>query len=117
MTLEYSNLRWVENDKYTGWLYDFSHMPRTLWGGKLVENIIQSLARIVVMNNMLTIHRELDLRPVLQAHDELVYVVPANETGAYREAIQKIMSTPPEWAPTLPVAVSVKYGETYGDAK
>ena len=117
MALEYPNLKWVNGDKYIGWMYEFSHMPRTIWGGKLDENIIQSLARIVIMKNMLSIHREIDLHPVLQAHDELVYIVPEKEVETYMKEIHAIMTAPPQWAPTLPVAVSIKHGETYGDAK
>lgn len=99
------------------WVYRFGYEVRTLWGGKLTENIVQALARIVIVENMLTIEKELGLRPVLQVHDELDYVIPEAEADATAQAITRIMSVPPAWAENLPVAVEVNYGPTFGDCK
>lgn len=117
MRIVYHNLRWVEKDKYKGWLYDFGGRPRTIWGGKVVENIIQGLSRIKIMNDMVTVRKEVGVVPVLQAHDELVYVVLERDVEDYIEAIEEIMVRPPDFAPDIPIAVESGYGPTYGDAK
>lgn len=107
----------LQRDQYGEWSYKFGREIRHLWGGKLTENIVQALARIVVMENMLTIKRELGLQMVLQVHDELDYVVPERDAQSYADAITEIMSVPPPWAPDLPVAVEVHWGPTFGDCK
>ncbi len=117
MAIAYHNLRWIESKKYTGYAYDFAGQGRTLWGGKMVENICQSLARIIIMGNMRQVKKELGLRPALQAHDELVYVVPTSEVTQLRLSILKIMQISPAFAPDLPMGAEAAYGPTYGDAK
>ncbi len=117
LALHYNNLRMVHSKKYEGWAYDFAGQGRTLWGGKVVENICQSLGRIVIMAAMLRIKKEIDLRPALQAHDELVYVVPTPQAAAYKKEILRIMRISPDFAPDLPIDAEVMWGPTYGDAK
>lgn len=99
------------------WTYSHGGITKTLWGGKLAENIVQALARLVIMEQMLEIYRRLKLRPVLQVHDELVYVIPKGEAHDVKLGLTEIMTTPPEWAPDLPVAVEVAFGKSYGECK
>lgn len=117
MTLDYPNLRWVEAQKYTGWSYDFAGMGRTMWGGKMVENLVQALARIAIVEHMLEVKDRLGIRPALQAHDELVYVVENGRLDECREGLLSIMKTPPSYAPDLPIDAEAAAGPTYGDAK
>lgn len=117
MSIQYNNIRYVTSKTYTGWVYDYAGMGRTLWGGKIVENIVQSLARIVVMDQMCQIKKEIGLRPALQAHDELVYVVPTADVEYYEEQVLAIMRQPPAFAPDLPIDAESAWGATYGDAK
>lgn len=114
MPIYYNDVRRTDSGD---WVYTFGRETRKLFGGKLTENVVQALARIVVMENMLTIHRELGLQPVLQVHDELDYVVPERDAESLAEQIKKIMSVPPSWAPGLPVAVEIHWGPTFGDCK
>ena len=114
MPIYYNELRRSDEGE---WIYTFGRETRKLFGGKLAENIVQALARIVVMDNMLTIHRELGLQMVLQVHDELDYVVPERDAESLAAQITRIMSAPPAWAPDLPVAVEVHWGPTFGDCK
>lgn len=113
MPIYYNNLS-REHDE---WWYTFGRETRKLFGGKLTENIVQALARILVMDNMITIRRELGLQMVLQVHDELDYVVPEAQADEYARQIKEIMAIPPTWAPGLPVAAEVNYGPTFGDCK
>lgn len=113
MPIYYNNLERVDGE----WWYTFGRETRKLFGGKLTENIVQALARIVVMDNMLTIYRELGLQVKMQVHDELDYVVPEAHAADYARQITEIMSITPTWAPGLPLAVEVNYGPTFGDCK
>ena len=97
--------------------YKYASETRTLWGGKVAENCVQALARIVVMDQMLNIERTLGLKLALQQHDELDYIVPEAEADSLVAEIKRIMSIAPSWAPDLPVAVEVNYGPTLGHCK
>lgn len=79
----------------------------------MVENIVQGLARIIVGEQMLKIRER--YRPVLTVHDAAVVVVPKDELTQAVAFITQVMSTPPDWCSTLPVACETKYGQSYGD--
>jgi len=87
-----------------------------IYGGKVVENIVQALARIVVSEQMTTL-RERGFPVALQVHDENVMCVLDPMVGVAKQVAQEVMSTPPTWLPQLPVACEVGSGETYGDCK
>lgn len=117
MSLIYNKLRKITTDKYTGYVYNFAGETRTLWGGKLTENIVQKLARILIMGYMRQIRHTIGIIPALRQHDELDYVVPLKYADKIAAVIGKIMRVPPSWAPDLPVEVEINYGPTLGDCK
>jgi DNA polymerase len=117
MAIYYHNLRFIDTSKYRGWSFTYAERPKTIWGGTMVENLCQALARITITEHMLNIRKRLNLRPALQAHDELVYVVKEKFADRYREALEKLMRTPPSFAPDLPIDAEAAWGQTYGDAK
>jgi len=86
-----------------------------IYGGKVVENITQAVARIVVAEQMAKIGRRYPV--ALQVHDEVVCVVPEDQADACKDFMMGVMSTPPKWAPDLPVACEADVGVNYGDAK
>lgn len=120
MQLVYNGLKHLDgNNKlnYQGWAYSFGGEMRTLWGGKVTENIVQALARIIIMKYMLQIKKEYGMVPVLRVHDELVYVVQETAADEMATACSQIMRVPPSWAKGLPIEVEANYGPTYGDCK
>jgi hypothetical protein len=94
-------------------------LPELTWtkiyGGKVVENITQAVARIVVSEQMVRIGRRYPV--ALQVHDEIVCVVPEDQADACKQFMMDVMSTPPKWAPDLPVACEADVGPNYGSAK
>ena len=107
--IRYPNLR-LDNDRMT---YDSRRGPVSIWGGAVVENVVQALARIIVGEQMLNLRER--YRPVLTVHDAAVIVCPVNELESALAFITQVMSTPPDWAAGLPVACEAKYGKSYGD--
>jgi DNA polymerase len=87
-----------------------------LYGGKLLENITQALARIVVMQAAVRLS-EKGLRFVMQAHDELVFVVLDAFVEDAKLIIQEEMTRAPAWMPDLPLAVEIGQGANYGACK
>ena len=85
-----------------------------LYGGLLVENRTQGLARQVVAEQALTIADELKYwKLAMTTHDELVGLVPTRYANRALKVVQKIMSTPPLWAPDLPLAVDAHISNRY----
>lgn len=111
--ISYPNLRTEKVDGKTKFVYKSRRGDVTIWGGSVVENVVQALARIIVGEQMLKINEK--YRPVLTVHDAVVNVVPKEEIDTAMKYITDIMSTPPTWAGSLPVACEAKYGESYGD--
>ena len=85
-----------------------------IYGGKVTENIVQALARIVVTTQMVAIAKRYKI--VLQVHDEVVCCVDEAEAEEAKAFIMQCMSTPPSWAPDLPVACEADIGKNYGEA-
>ena len=110
LLIRYPNLRLDENGKM---IYDSRKGPVNIWGGSMTENVVQALARIIVGEQMLKTREK--YRPVLTVHDAAVIVAPKEGVEEAVDFITKIMSTPPEWCPDLPVACEAKWGESYGE--
>lgn len=73
------------------------------WGGTLVENLVQAIARDCLAENLLRLDTEGYVIP-LHVHDEVVLDVPIG-TGSV-EHVTEIMSQPISWAPGLPLSAA-----------
>ncbi len=100
----------------TEYRYRYGKFTHTLYGAKLLENIVQALARIVVMNAALRL-ADRGYKFALQAHDELAFLVPDTDVDNAKEIIHTEMTRRPSWAPDLPLSASTEAGKSYGDAK
>jgi len=87
-----------------------------IYGGKVTENIVQALARIVVSEQAIAI-TQAGYPVVLQVHDENVVVVDNSQADTAQQVMENVMSTPPGWAPDLPVACESAIGDNYGECK
>lgn len=86
-----------------------------IYGGKIVENITQALAAIVIREQMVEIGKRWHV--AFQVHDEIVLVVPTDRADEAQADIEQVMSTPPAWAPDLPIACEAGYADNYAEAK
>jgi DNA polymerase len=84
-----------------------------IYGGKVTENLIQALARIVVSEQMTAIGRHYHV--AFQVHDEIIITAPEEQAQHAEKLIVEIMSTPPSWASTLPVACEAGTANNYGE--
>jgi DNA polymerase I-like protein with 3'-5' exonuclease and polymerase domains len=87
-----------------------------IYGGKVTENIVQALARIVVSEQATAI-KEAGYPVVLQVHDENVCVPVLSQVNSAQQVMENVMSTPPSWATDLPVACESAVGGNYGECK
>ena len=87
-----------------------------LYGAKILENVTQALARIVIMDTALRLEN-LGYRFVLQAHDELAFVIPDDDIDNAKKIILEELVRPVKWMPELPLAAEIGVGQNYGECK
>lgn len=108
-------------DPVTGeWIFIYGGRTKKLYGGKLLENIIQALARIIVMDAAVTLREPMaaiDAHFVLQAHDELVYDAPEEMASHARALLEWAMRLRPDWSPAVPVDCESGVGGDYASIK
>jgi len=112
LSMKYKNPR-LDNGEY---IYNYGWGTYKMYGGKMLENIIQFLARIIIMNAALRLN-DLGYRFCLQAHDELVFIVPIADEANAKAIIYKELTRKPSWGSDIPLEAEVKSGPTYGDCK
>lgn len=110
LRLKYPNLIRCQTGSYR---FDGRRSYENTYGGKLTENIIQALSRIVVTEAMLRIAKIPDLNIVLTVHDEIVCVGPKTDAEARFNAIINEMCVAPSWAPDLPLAAEGGFDLSY----
>lgn len=71
-----------------------------LWGSKIVENIVQRVARDVFCECMLRVE-ESGIPTFLSVHDEMLSEVPV---GTDPRELEEIIAINPEWMPDVPLA-------------
>ena len=117
--LKYPNLR-LREDETTGKVeivYNTKKgkavIPNRIYGGKVIENVCQALARIVIGEQMLTVARK--YKVVMTVHDAIAIIAPKEEAATAQEYVELCMRLRPSWAPELPLNCESGYGDSYGD--
>lgn len=116
--VKYPNLRrWVNDQGKEELVYDTKKgktvIPNRIYGGKVVENVCQALARIVIGEQMLRIAKK--YKVVMTVHDAIACIVPKNEAETGKEFVEMCMRIRPEWALDLPLNCEAGVGQTYGE--
>ena len=109
----YPNLRKIKAADGDQYVYDSRRGAVKIYGGKLVENICQALARCIIGEQMLKIAKK--YRPVLTVHDAVACIAPEGEVEEAMAYVEQCMRWTPDWAAGLPVNCEAGYGKTYGD--
>jgi len=89
-----------ENPNDHGFIYWNGKFNKSLYGGLLIENIIQALSRIIMAEMILaanTFLEPLGGRVCLTVHDEIVFIAPEENIDIAMDGVIKIMSQTPEW--------------------
>ena len=117
MYIRYPNLREVTDTQGNSeMVYDTKKgratIPNRIYGGKVVENVCQALARIVIGEQMLMIARRLHV--VMTVHDAVGCIAPVEEAEEARKFVEDCMRIRPKWAQGLPLNCESKMGASYG---
>ena len=109
----YPELKWDTSDTRSQFTYKRRHGRVGIWGGSVVENIVQALARIVIGEQMVSISQK--YRPALTVHDAVVCIAAEEEKDEALNYIMAEMSKPPGWAKDCPITCEGAYADNYGD--
>jgi hypothetical protein len=90
---------------------------RRIHGPKVVENVTQGLARVVVMDKILTVKHQTGLTPFMTTHDSLDYLVHEDQVQPFDALLEREFAIAPAWAPDLPLASEGGWGRTMLDAE
>ena len=114
--LRYPNLRKRTEEGKTELVYDTKKgkatIPNRIYGGKVIENVCQALARIVIGEQMLLIAKK--YKVVMTVHDAIACIVPKAEVETAQEYVEMCMKVRPKWALELPLNCEAGHGKTYG---
>jgi DNA polymerase len=91
--------------------YSHAWTRQTSYGGMLVENITQAVARDIMAEAMLACEWTGVYKPLLSVHDEIIAEAPEGE-GSVKEFVG-ILETVPEWAEGCPIAAEGWSGTRY----
>lgn len=112
--ISYPQLHRVFDSGRHRWQYKDDTGLVDLYGGKLVENVCQALARIIVMYQMLRIARKLPTK--LTVHDSVVALAREEEVEPARAYVEECMRWVPAWAKGCPINCESGVGRNYGEA-
>jgi len=113
LALRYPDLKPTVDNNRVQWTY--GENAKRLYGGKIVENIVQAVARCVMTDGMLRIQKR--YRCVLTVHDEAVVLVPEAEAEEAKEWVHAQMIAEPKYLIGIPLDAEADCATRYGEAK
>jgi hypothetical protein len=88
------------------------HGRQKIWGGVLVQNLMEFLCRIDLAQGLLRL-KSMGINSAATIHDEAWFVHPASEAAARHEACLVELARSPDWLPDIPLAVEGNLGDRY----
>jgi len=114
LSLRYPDLTGSADEKgRVQWHYGVD--KKKLYGGKVVENVVQAVARCVMTDGMLRIQKRYSC--VLTVHDEVVVLVPEDEAKEAEAWVLEQMVADPPYMKGIPLDAETGCNKRYGEAK
>jgi DNA polymerase len=116
--MKYPNLRKELNEQgKQEYVYDTRKgkavIPNRIYGGKVIENVCQAVARIIIGEQMLAVAKK--YKVVMTVHDAIACIVPEAEANTAKEYVEMCMKMRPKWALELPLSCESGVGNSYGE--
>ena len=115
LLLRYEDLKGVEGEMGIEYTYQTRRGRTRIYGGKVVENVCQALARCIIGYQMIEVARR--YKVVLTVHDSIVCCVPDGEVAEAQSYVESCMRKVPDWAVGLPIDCESGVGKSYGDCE
>jgi len=115
LVLKYPNLQ----RNADGFMYTVLDKKKLKWerlyGAKVFQRCVQSLARDLIAWQMLRVNKKIPV--VGTVHDEIIGMIWEDEHVEAIQYMYDVMDMKPGWALDLPLAAAVGVGKNYGDCK
>ena len=116
MSLKYPNIEIVKDERGRAeYRFGLTEKKQKLYAGRICNNIVQGLARIVMSDGMLRVAKQYDILGTV--HDELLALVPEDDAVNAKKWVHGQMTLEPKWLPGIPLNADVGYAVRYGEAK
>ena len=115
MYLRYNDLEAEQDERGIQFTYATRRGRTKIYGGKVIENVCQAIARCIIGEQMLKIAKQ--YRIVLTVHDSVVCCVPEESVSEAQSYIEKCMRWTPDWADGLPIDCESGVGDSYGECE
>ncbi len=111
----YHGLDAEQGERGFEYTYKTRRGPKRIYGGKVVENVCQAIARCIIGHQMLLIAKRYNV--VLTVHDSIVACVADEELDEAQAYIEECMRQTPDWADGLPITCESGTGKSYGECE
>ena len=115
LLMRYDELSAEQGERGSEYTYKTRKGRTRLYGGKLIENVCQAIARCVIAEQMLKISKR--YKVVLTVHDSVACCVLAEQEVEARAYMEECMRWLPAWAKGLPIDCESGTGQAYGDCE
>ena len=99
------------------WRFKYGRRSKRIYGGAMLENITQALARIIVMDAAVRIRQTTGKCFALQVHDELVFVEKEDRAQDLMDYVIEEFRKPPSWGLEIPLDAEGIIGANFGECK
>jgi len=113
LIMRYEDLKAEEGEMGLQFSYKTRRGRVNIYGGKVIENVCQGIARCVMSDQMLMISKKYPI--LLTVHDSVVCCVSDSEVDEAAAYVDSCMRHTPDWAQGLPVRGDVEIGKNYGE--
>lgn len=111
LMIQYPDLSGAQDGDRGGWVWTYKQRNERvkIYGPKVFQNVVQALARCVMGEAMVRIHKRYPI--VLTIHDACYSVVPEQEAEYARRFIITELRKAPEWAEGIPLDAEGGFGK------
>lgn len=113
LRVKYPNLMFHPSSRQ--FTYERASGTTHIFAGKFVENLVQYLARQIIMEQTVRVNRRYPV--VMHSHDEFTCVAEKEKAEECGVTMKEIMEERIGWWPSLPLNAEVKIANRYGEAK
>jgi DNA polymerase len=113
LLLRYDGLITVRDEKGIQYQYKTRYGWNKIYGGKVIENVCQAIARCIIGEQMIQISKRYNV--VLTVHDAVACIAKEEEAKEAQVYVEECMRWTPAWAKGLPVNCESGYGKNYGE--
>lgn len=113
LLLRYDGLITVRDEKGIQYQYKTRYGWNKIYGGKVIENVCQAIARCIIGEQMIRIAKRYSV--VLTVHDAVACIAKEEEAKEAQAYVEECMRWVPAWAEGLPVNCESGFGKNYGE--